>query len=90
MKIDEQNAQEKIMDDLLSNINKASKSLTDRIHTLSPSERKEQKEKITKLIFLYNGLIQKRIDKSSRIKSLYDPSPMTEEAKRELFRLIEE
>lgn len=90
MKIDEQNAQEKIMDDLLTNIHKASLFLTDNYHLLSSSGIKEQKEKISKLTFLYNELIQKREDKSGRKLSLHDPTPQSAEEKRELFKLINE
>ncbi len=90
MKIDDQNAQEKIMDDLLANIVNAEKYLHNNIHILNETGVRDAKERIRKLTSLYNDMITKRERNSNKVKSLHNPVPQTEAEREELYRLIEE
>lgn len=90
LKIDDQNAQEKIMDDLLANIVKAEKYLHSNIHILNTTGVRDTKEKIRKLTFMYNDMITTREDKSNKLKPLYQPGEQSETERAELYRLIED
>jgi hypothetical protein len=78
--IDEYNEREKVIADALENINKVSLELA----KARPYFRKDLQDKLDRMTFNYNALIEKR--NSNRMKGLKNDIPMNKE---ELDKLID-
>ena len=77
---EEYEERDKLLNDMLVNINKVSKELA----MVRPYFRKELQEKLDRLTFNYNSFIEKR--SKNRMRGLRDNTPMNKE---EIYRLID-
>ena len=78
-----------VLDELMANIHKVQVEYCNNLD--NKEKKKELKDKLSRLTFLYNGLIEKKMNRANSymLRPLHVPGRQSEEEVRQLMELID-